>query len=240
MQDFRRGMKLYLTRHKYGNTFTEDLWAALSEASKKPVGTIMSGWTKQMGFPVIRVSARQDGDKRILQLSQQRFLADGTKDENNTMWMVPIEIATSRSPTTPSMSFVLEGEKSEIVLNDIRPDEWFKMNPGQVGFYRTCYEPELLKHLVSAIDHQTLPPLDRLGILDDLFALVQAGHSSTVEALTLLEAFANEDQYTVWNRVCSALSKLSHLLAYTDHHELLKSKEQIDDLFETLLLLFCF
>ena len=37
-QDFRRGMKLYLTRHMYGNTFAEDLWAALSEASKKPVG----------------------------------------------------------------------------------------------------------------------------------------------------------------------------------------------------------
>lgn len=77
--------------------------------------------------------------------------------------------------------------------------------------------------MVSAIDHQTLPPLDRLGLLDDLFALVQAGHSSTVEVLTLLEAFANEDQYTVWNRVCSALSKLSQLLAYTEHHELLKS-----------------
>ena len=119
---------MYLTRHKYGNTFTEDLWAALSEASSKPVGSIMSGWTKQMGFPVIRVTARQEGeDKRVLQLSQQRFLADGTKDENNTMWMVPIEIATSRSPNTPSMSFVLEGETSEIVLNDIRPNEWFKV-----------------------------------------------------------------------------------------------------------------
>ena len=207
-------MKLYLTRHKYGNTFTEDLWAALSEASRKPVGSIMSGWTKQMGFPVIRVTARQEGDdKRILQLSQQRFLADGTKDENNTMWMVQNEITTS------SMSFVLEGETAEIVLNDIKPHEWFKVifrplsmvgvltvfcfiflfhiNVGQVAFYRTCYKPELLKHLVSAIDNQTLPPLDRLSLLNDLFALVQAGHYSTVdrvEVLILLEAFANEDQ----------------------------------------------
>lgn len=76
--------------------------------------------------------------------------------------------------------------------------------------------------MISAIDNQTLPPLDRLGLLDDVFALVQAGHYSTVEVLSLLEAFANEDQYTVWNRVCSALSKLSQLLAYTEHHELLK------------------
>lgn len=82
-------MKLYLTRHKYANTFTEDLWAALSEASGKPIASIMSGWTKQMGYPVIHVTARQEGEeKRVLHLKQQRFLADGTKDETNSKWMV--------------------------------------------------------------------------------------------------------------------------------------------------------
>jgi hypothetical protein len=41
---------------KYKNTFTEDLWAALEEASNKPVGAVMSTWTKQMGFPMVQVS----------------------------------------------------------------------------------------------------------------------------------------------------------------------------------------
>lgn len=49
-------MHLYLSRHKYKNTFTEDLWAALGEASGKPIQAIMSSWTQQMGFPVIKVS----------------------------------------------------------------------------------------------------------------------------------------------------------------------------------------
>lgn len=40
---------------QYKNTFTEDLWAALEEASNKPVGAVMSTWTKQMGFPVVEV-----------------------------------------------------------------------------------------------------------------------------------------------------------------------------------------
>ena len=217
-------MKLYLTRHQYSNTFTEDLWAALGEASNKPVAKIMTAWTKHTGFPVITVTARQEGDsKRVLQLSQKRFIADGSKDEANTQWLVPIEIATSRSPTKTCHSFVLEGTTAEIVLDDIRPDEWFKINPGQVGFYRTCYSADSLKQLVSAIGEKTLPPLDRLGLIDDVFALVQAGHSSTVEALNLLEAFAHEDQYTVWSRVCGALSKLSQLLAYTDHHDKIKA-----------------
>ena len=55
-EDYRKGMNAYLTQHKYSNTFTEDLWEALGTASGKPVHDIMSTWTKQMGFPVLKVS----------------------------------------------------------------------------------------------------------------------------------------------------------------------------------------
>jgi len=48
-------MHQYLTQHQYSNTFTEDLWRSLSEASGKPIEDIMSTWTKQMGFPVLKV-----------------------------------------------------------------------------------------------------------------------------------------------------------------------------------------
>lgn len=41
-----------------------------------------------MGFPLISVSQRIDGRKRIIQLKQQRFLADGGSDENNQLWQV--------------------------------------------------------------------------------------------------------------------------------------------------------
>ena len=51
-------MNVYLKKHEYKNTFTEDLWAALGEASGKPVQEIMSTWTKQMGFPVLKVGKR--------------------------------------------------------------------------------------------------------------------------------------------------------------------------------------
>lgn len=76
-QDFRKGMNLYLTRHQYKNTYTEDLWAALEEASNKPVAAVMSTWTKQMGFPVVRVTVSQKEDSAVLTLSQERFTAGG-------------------------------------------------------------------------------------------------------------------------------------------------------------------
>ena len=77
-------MNIYLTRHQYKNTFTEDLWAALEEASKKPVAAVMSTWTKQMGFPVVRVSIKEEKPgSTTLNLSQERFCADGIRNSKN-------------------------------------------------------------------------------------------------------------------------------------------------------------
>jgi aminopeptidase 2 len=53
---FRTGLHNYLDKFKYGNTFTEDLWEKLSEASQKPVNELMQLWTKQTGYPVITVN----------------------------------------------------------------------------------------------------------------------------------------------------------------------------------------
>ena len=232
-------MNLYLKRHQYGSTSTEDLWTVLGEASSdnKPIGRIMSGWTSQTGFPVISVSSQPvDGQpsKRLVQLSQRRFLADGSEDPAGTMWMVPIEIVSQQSPDKVVQSIVFEGRRTEILLDNVRPDEWFKVtllsnfvfffciifyflsnlqiNPGQIGFYRTNYSEELFKQLVPAVRQKTLKPLDRLGLIDDLFALAQAGQASSVQVLELLEAFADEDEYTVWERVCNVLGNFSQLV----------------------------
>lgn len=70
-------MHAYLNKHKYKNTFTEDLWAALGEASGKPIERIMTTWTKQMGFPVLAVSAEQKGTSRVLKITQTKFNANG-------------------------------------------------------------------------------------------------------------------------------------------------------------------
>lgn len=74
-------MNLYLTRHQYGNTRTEELWAALEEASGKPIEAVMSTWTKQTGFPVITVeSSVQENDSRIMVLSQSRFHSNNAEN----------------------------------------------------------------------------------------------------------------------------------------------------------------
>lgn len=224
-EDFRKGMNLYLTRHQYKNTFTEDLWAALEESSKKPVGDVMSSWTKQMGFPVVKIISKpaNDGKGVILSLTQNKFCADGVQPTEDYMWMIPISISTSKNPKKEVVSTVLKTRQAEILVPEVGSQDWIKVNPGTIGFYRTQYPPEMLERLVPAVQDKSLPPLDRLGLLDDLFAMVQAGHTSTVEVLKLLQAYEDETDYTVWSSISNILTKLGVLLSHTDCEDSFKN-----------------
>lgn len=221
--DFRKGMSLYLKRHSYANAETEDLWAALEETSNKPIRAVMSTWTKKMGFPVLRIEQKQNGNDRILSLSQERFLSDGSIDKDDSLWMIPISVSTSKSPKDISLSTVMSEKTKEIIVNNVDANDWIKVNPGTIGFYRTSYSPEALSLIMPAIKDKSLPPLDRLGLLDDLSAMVQAGHVSTVEVLRLMDAFQYEDNYTVWSSIVSNLGKISILIGHLDIDDSFKS-----------------
>lgn len=216
-EDFRKGMHLYLSRHQYGNTKTEDLWKAFAESASKPVTQVMTNWVKVVGYPVVNVlKSTQDGNKRVLTLKQERFIADGSNPDEKTIWMIPISIATPKK--TDALTFVFDKETTEVTIDDVSENDWIKINPGTVGFYRTQYLPEMLEAFVKeeVIQKRVLPPLDRLGLLDDLCALIQAGKASTVELFKLLDAYRDEDNYTVWQAICTNLHDLQLLLSHTD------------------------
>ncbi|XP_043237159.1 puromycin-sensitive aminopeptidase-like [Amphibalanus amphitrite] len=213
---FKRGMNLYLKRHQFGNTFTEDLWAALEESSGRPVRDVMSTWTRQTGYPVVRVSERREGTTRIITASQRRCLADGKPDADDQMWMVPLSFSSSQSPSETIHKVILSERTTEVRLENIGPDDWVKLNPGAVGFYRVQYPPEMLEQFKSAIATKVMPALDRNSLVDDLFALVQAGDSSTVDFLRLARSFVDEDEFTVWSCLLSSLRRLWPLLQHTE------------------------
>ncbi|XP_023296765.2 puromycin-sensitive aminopeptidase isoform X2 [Lucilia cuprina] len=215
--DFRKGMNIYLTRHQYKNTFTEDLWTALGEASSKPVANVMSSWIKLKGFPVVNVECEQlEGNKRLLRLKQNKFTADGSKPDGDYTWVIPITVSTSKNPNSIAKTFLLEQKSMEVVLEDVSADDWIKINPGTVGYYRTRYSKEMLEKLMPAVRNMELPPLDRLGLIDDMFAMVQAGQASTAEVLELIDSYRNETNYTVWTAITNSLSNLHILISHTD------------------------
>ncbi|XP_033222097.1 puromycin-sensitive aminopeptidase-like isoform X2 [Belonocnema kinseyi] len=222
-EDFKKGMNLYLKKFSYANAQTEDLWAALEEVSSKSVASIMPTWTKQEGFPILDVKHHWQENDLVLTFSQKRFVADGSTDPANNLWMIPLQITSAQSLGKVIFSSVIDERKAEFLLKNISKNTWIKVNPGTIGFYRTRYSSDLLELLVPAIKKRELPALDRLGILDDMIAFAQAGQTSTVEVLKLLQAFQAEVNTTVWSNIVSCLDKIGLLVENLDFESSFKS-----------------
>ncbi|CAF2601290.1 unnamed protein product [Rotaria sp. Silwood2] len=188
---FRKGLHNYLKEYSYKNTVTVNLWSHLSKASNKPVNEVMSSWTLQIGYPLVTViEEQQPNQTRIIKLNQQRFIADGSADDENLQWKIPITI------------FYKIKSKDNISEND-----WIKLNYNSIGLYRVKYESKTLACLSEPIANKKLSPQDRLMIQDDVAALCNADHQSFVDYLKLLLSYKDEDNFTVWKSIASTMGE---------------------------------
>ncbi|KAG7232635.1 hypothetical protein INR49_008278 [Caranx melampygus] len=136
-EDFRKGMNAYLMKFQHKNASTEDLWDCLEQASGKPIAAVMGSWTKQMGFPIIVVDQEQQGDDRILKLSQKKFCASGPHNgeyhsprsgEDCPSWMVPISICTSEDPKCTKLNVLLDRPETTVTVSGVASDQWIKVS----------------------------------------------------------------------------------------------------------------
>lgn len=223
-QSFRKGLKNYLIKHKYGNATTEDLWDALEKVSRKPVRKMMNSWVRQIGYPIIEAAAK---DSKLL-LSQKRYLSekDGTSQKGS--WIIPVSIKTP-----DDLTFKLMTKKSEIVTLDA---DWFKLNSGQMGLYRVKYDDDMLDKLKELVEQKILSNTDRWGLHHDLFSLCISGQISLQQFLDFAKAYFDEDDYLVSSDLAGSLDFLYLLTSGESFWDTIKeyNKEYFQKLFDSL------
>jgi aminopeptidase N len=204
-EDFRSGIRAYMAAHRYSNTTTADLWAALEEASGRPVARMAAAWTLQPGFPVISVSATCDDSGRRVTLSQQRFRVEGSTAAE-LQWPVPVAIGTAEAGTAFDMH-LLDGPKA--VYRRLHCDGTLLVDPEAVGYFRVAYAPELFAPL--AVRFASLPDAARLKLLSDTWALAGVGRAALGDYLALLSRLGDEPERAVWYEVTDRLDMLDTL-----------------------------
>ena len=209
-KSFRKGLHNYLRKHAFGNAATDDLWKALEKESGKPVRGIMAGYTRQPGYPVLIVREKQSNGELLLEVEQKRFLADGRHDPQNLRWQVPLGVWVEGASRPVFESMKGQRHRLRLAASD---GQWIKLNPGQSGLYRVAYSEELWGRLTKAVAAGALPTVDRLGLLDDAFALARAGYGKTSAALRVLRAYENESDFSVWTGIAAVLDSLDNLLS---------------------------
>ncbi len=187
--ELKKGIHHFLDKYKFDCATSQQCWDALEQATGEPLGKFADSWIYQAGYPI--VAASRDGGE--LRLAQKRFTFSAAQSDR--LWLVPIDVLLYRENGETQHTQVLLEEKTAVV--SIPADTLaFKLNGGQMGFYRVEYEEDALNVLGRLIERKTLSPVDSFGVQNDLFALVKGGRYSLDDYLSFVETYCgDEDRY---------------------------------------------
>jgi len=231
-EEFRTGIRRYLTQHAYANTRTADLWDALEAATGAPVRRIAESWILQGGFPLVTVDLVDDG--RTLRLGQEPFSYAGDRGEGtyatggdpDRRWPVPVIITQGIAPLPDGADEPVRALEKVLVdpqgtdVDLVEPTAWLVGNTEGTGFYRVAYAPGLLDALITHAPTE-LSAVERYGVLDDAWAAVLADRLGITDLLDVVDAFCGDDDLTVWQRIAGILGSLDHLVGPPDAREAL-------------------
>jgi aminopeptidase N len=199
---FRDGIRKYMAAHKLSNATTADLWNALGEASGKPVVDIAAAWTEQPGFPLVKVNRDAAGK---ITLTQERF----TVHFNNAPpleWKIPLTYLVPGEPATASL--LMNAKSMELPAG--ASNGAIKFNVEGAGNYRVQYDEASWKLLLT--DLPKLSTGDRVNLLNDAWALVQANRAPMSLYLGLVERLPGKTELSEREQIMSVFDFVSRLL----------------------------
>lgn len=193
-EQFRRALRHYFTKHKYGNTVADDLWQAMSEVSKLDIAQLMKSWLTEPGYPII--TADLIGSKR-LRLKQTPLHADSPVETR------PVPLFCNL-PDVPKLM-----TESEIVL-DAPTDQTIQLNVGGDGHYLTEYDGQLFAGLRRRFSN--LGTIDKIELLQESFFLSQLGRRDISQQLDLLSEAGHETNQAMIGKVAGLTAGLDRLV----------------------------
>ncbi|UFX47038.1 M1 family metallopeptidase [Bradyrhizobium sp. 41S5] len=205
-QAFRDGIRKYMAAHAYSNSTTADLWQALETSGGKAITGIAASFTEQDGVPLVVAETACDGAAQRLTLRQDRFVIAPANDPPLPAhsWQIPVAIGPAQGK--PFDEILLKGS-TDIPAGAC--GDAIKVNLGDVGYFRVEYGPKNRAALLNAFPQMQV--VDRLNVVTDSWALVQAGRAEAPSYLALLDALDAGDHRAVWDQVIATFAALNRL-----------------------------
>jgi aminopeptidase N len=196
---FRDGIRAYMKRYAHKNTVTDNLWDELETASGKKIKELAGDFTNEPGVPLIVVeSAAADGYK----VRQKRFAVDDSANDRME-WTIPVS-ALSAGQEQP-LVMMKKGDSEATAIPGSPP---IKLNVGQTVYYRVNYGGAFAE-LADSFDK--LGPADQLGLLNDTWALGEAGAAPIANYLDLTLKLTRNTDHHVCRQIIETLLAINSL-----------------------------
>ncbi len=201
---FRRGVIAYLKEHEWKNATADDLWRALSAASGRDITAATMSFLDQGGVPLVSAEVEPGGTVR---LRQQRFLNFGTQLPAPMAWKIPVTLRYSDGHRVHTQSVLLEDTVQTVKLEHSAAPAWLHPNAGERGYYRWLATPAGLQ-AIAASGPGALDARERVGFINNLAALLDAGLLNADDYLATLERFTDDPAPEVVSAVIAGLEKI--------------------------------
>jgi len=212
---FRAGVNAFLKRYSYSSATAADFWTTMAEHSVSGADRILQTFLEQPGVPLVTVAARCVSEATSsLTLAQQRFRL-GTKRAPGASapWTIPVftrPIAPQAGVPSQSTNHLLAGTDQTFGLAGC--NSLVLANADGAGYFRSAYAPELLARFAKDAEPQ-LTPAERLRLLNDQWALAQAGRLDVGDYLSLVGGYATERRAQIIGRAGTTLAAIDASLA---------------------------
>ncbi len=206
---FCAGIRSYIKDHQYKNATAEDLWEALSVISDHPISEIAKDWFTRPGFPILTFDS-ETSDFTTLRITQNRYSAFGNEglQPSAKPWSIPVSIRYGDDDGSHTHRILLTAQETQVKLPAKGKIHWLYGNANAAGFYRTDYAPPLMKALEANLE-SVLSPIERLGVLADLWALCQSGDKTIASFLETLSHLSKDENRSVLVMICNILEMIS-------------------------------
>ncbi|WP_253716812.1 M1 family metallopeptidase [Sphingomonas sp. AP4-R1] len=176
-EEFRDGVRLHLSRHRYGNATSDEFFQALADAAHDPrVLPALKSFTEQQGVPVVDIR-RKDG-KLIASQSRYAFLGSTPAPLS---WVIPLCLRQGDAKTCTLI------DKPTMAIGPAAASAIIP-NAGGAGYYRFTLAPQDWAALIVA--SPTLPAGEALAASDSLWAAFRSGKADAAQLIAAARAMA--------------------------------------------------
>ncbi|HET7268701.1 MAG TPA: M1 family metallopeptidase [Oleiagrimonas sp.] len=205
---FRKGMRAYIHKHKFGNADGSDLVDAIAKAAGKGerFKRAFKSFLNQTGVPEVVTKLDCSGDHPVLHVTQHRYLPLGSKGDPERTWGIPVCVRDAAGVSCQ----LLDGKHGTMQLAGSQCPAWYMPNAHGNGYYRFSMAASdrtaLNAHLAQLDD------AEKLAYADAVDAAFHRGEINAAEALAILPELASS------NTVDVALAPL-RTFRWIWHHE---------------------
>jgi alanyl aminopeptidase len=194
---FQAGVRLYMKQYGDKAATTAQFLSSISTAAGKDVTRSFNTFLDQAGVPLVTAELRCDNGPPRVALSQRRSLPIGSHGDSKQTWMLPVCVKYPVAGQTVRQCQIDSDPSTEMALTSAKScPAWLLANDSAAGYYRVLYRGGMLNRLLA--DNGTkLTLAERVNVLGDVNALVNAGEIQPADALALVEPFSKDPDWRV-------------------------------------------